>query len=76
MGPVGEIRMVPDPDTFRVLPYAAARGAMTVDMITIDGTALGRLPAFLPQAADAAAADLGIDLQMVVEFEWTMTQKN
>src|SRR5213078_2898123 len=22
MGPVGEVRLVPDPDTFRVLPYA------------------------------------------------------
>src|SRR3954465_492543 len=26
MGPVGEIRMVPDPNTFRVLPYAPRVG--------------------------------------------------
>ena len=38
MGPVGEVRMVPDPNTFRVLPYAPNVGAMTVDMIKIDGT--------------------------------------
>src|SRR3954454_15549480 len=30
MGPVGEIRLVPDPDTFRVLPYAPNTGAMLV----------------------------------------------
>src|SRR5207237_3891664 len=28
MGPVGEIRLVPDPETFRVLPYAPRTGAM------------------------------------------------
>ena len=27
MGPVGEIRLVPDLDTFRVLPYAPRTGA-------------------------------------------------
>jgi glutamine synthetase len=37
MGPVGEIRLVPDPDTFRVLPYAPNTGAMLVDQYTLDG---------------------------------------
>jgi len=31
MGPVGEVRLVPDPATFRVLPYAPNTGAMLVD---------------------------------------------
>jgi len=38
MGPVGEIRLVPDPDTFRVLPYAPHTGAMLVDHVLLDGT--------------------------------------
>src|SRR5437773_3224813 len=38
MGPVGEIRLVPDPDTFRVLPYAPHTGAMLVDHVTPEGT--------------------------------------
>jgi len=38
MGPVGEVRLVPDPDTFRVLPYAPHTGAMLVDHVTLDGT--------------------------------------
>jgi glutamine synthetase len=37
MGPVGEIRLVPDPETFRVLPYAPRTGAMLVDHVGLDG---------------------------------------
>src|ERR687889_1719859 len=37
MGPVGEVRLVPDPDTFRVLSYAPNTGAMLVDQRTVDG---------------------------------------
>ena len=37
MGPVGEIRLVPDPDTFRVLPYAPRTGGMLVDQKRLDG---------------------------------------
>src|SRR6185295_4605259 len=28
MGPVGEVRITPDPATFRILPYAPRQGAM------------------------------------------------
>ncbi len=37
MGPVGEVRLRPDPGTFRVLPYAPRTGAMMVDKIGLDG---------------------------------------
>src|SRR3954462_15564315 len=37
MGPVGELRLVPDPETFRVLPYAPRTGAMLVDQLALDG---------------------------------------
>jgi glutamine synthetase len=37
MGPVGEVRLVPDPETFRVLPYAPHVGAMLVDHVQLDG---------------------------------------
>jgi glutamine synthetase len=37
MGPVGEVRLVPDPDTFRVLPYAPHTGAMLVDHLQLSG---------------------------------------
>ncbi len=37
MGPVGEVRLVPDPATFRVLPYAPRMGAMLVDHLLLTG---------------------------------------
>src|SRR5438034_3189843 len=37
MGPVGEVRLVPDPNTFRVLPYAPQTGAMLVDHLQLSG---------------------------------------
>jgi glutamine synthetase len=36
MGPVGEFRLVPDPDTFVVLPYAPNSGMMLCDMLTLE----------------------------------------
>src|SRR5881394_1659449 len=38
MGPVGEIRLVPDPESFAVLPYAPNTGAMLVDHVQLDGS--------------------------------------
>lgn len=60
--PVGEIRLVPDSDTFRLLPYADRAAVMLCDMYTLDQTPWeadprSRLRAFLedlpfvPQAA-------------------------
>src|SRR5436309_2344609 len=44
MGPVGEIRLMPDPSTFRVLPYAPHSAAMTVDMCTLEEQPWGACP--------------------------------
>ncbi|WP_248909893.1 gamma-glutamylputrescine synthetase [Halocatena marina] len=33
----GEVRLLPDPDTFRSLPYAKRTGAMLCDLQTLDG---------------------------------------
>jgi glutamine synthetase len=38
MGPVGEVRLVPDLDTFRILPYAPHAGAVLTDHVGLDGT--------------------------------------
>src|SRR5262249_49801470 len=56
-GPVGEIRLVPDPATFRVLPYAPRSARLLCDMLTLDGApwAPGPRP-FLKRMIDRAAA--------------------
>ena len=37
MGPVGEFRLIPDPQTFVTLPYVPNSGSMMCDMIRTDG---------------------------------------
>src|SRR5437660_3197407 len=41
MGPVGEFRLVPDPDTFTILPYVPNTGSMMCDQIDLDGRPWG-----------------------------------
>ena len=75
MGPVGEIRLTPDPNTFRLLPYALDTAAMTTDMLKLDGTPWEACPrSFLKQQVQAAA-DMGLSVQMAVELEWSMAYK-
>jgi len=74
MGPVGEIRLVPDLDTFRVAPYAPNTGVVLVDMLTLDGLpyeADGRR--FLTRMVERAAE---FDLQIVAAFEpeWSLAR--
>jgi glutamine synthetase len=76
MGPVGEIRLVPDPDTFVVAPYAPHTGVLLVDMSTTDQqsyAADGRY--FLRRMIERAA---GFDLGLVAAFEpeWTLTRRD
>jgi len=72
MGPVGEIRLVPDPETFRVLPYAPHTGAMLVDHVQLDGT-----PAPVDQRSflkrmEARLADRGAKLEAAFENEFSL----
>ncbi len=56
-GPVGEIRLVPDPDTFVVLPYAPRSGQMIANMVELDHQPWALDPrAFLQRMVGAAAA--------------------
>jgi glutamine synthetase len=72
MGPVGEVRIKPDPDTFVVLPYAPGAAAMLADQVNPDGTAWdGCARTFLRQAI-AQLADHGYELQAAFEPEFTL----
>src|SRR6476619_2974395 len=69
-GPVGEIRLVPDPDTFVVLPYAPRSGQMIANMIELDHQPWALDPrSFLQRMVAAAAAkDLAFDAAFENEF--------
>jgi glutamine synthetase len=72
MGPVGEVRLVPDPETFRVLPYAPNAGAMIVDHVGLDGEPAAVCQrTFLKRQADRLA-EHGAVLEAAFENEFTL----
>jgi len=75
LGPVGEIRLVPDRQTFTVLPYAPHAAAMTTDMRTLEGAPWEACPrAFLKRQIVACAA-AGFSVRAAYECEFSLTVK-
>jgi glutamine synthetase len=72
MGPVGEVRIKPDPDTFVVLPYAFGVAAMLADQVNPDGSPWdGCARTFLKQSIAALEAE-GYGLRAAFEPEFTL----
>src|SRR3954447_4057147 len=69
-GPVGEIRLVPDPETFVVLPYAPRSGQMMVNMIELDHTPWALDPRSFLQRMEQRAAAAGLAFQAAFENEF------
>jgi glutamine synthetase len=66
-GPVGEIRLVPDLETFAVLPYAPKSARMLADMVQLDHTPWSMCPRSFLKRMIARAAEHG--LRVVAAFE-------
>ena len=75
LGPVGEIRLVPDPQTFKVLPYAPHAAAMTSDMRTQDGAPWEACPRTFLKRQITACASAGISVRAAFECEFTLAAK-
>src|SRR5207245_9517267 len=63
MGPVGEIRLVPDLATFRVLPYAPSTGAVLTDHVGLDGAPAGACQRSFLKRMTYRLAELGLVLR-------------
>ena len=72
MGPVGEVRLVPDPETFRVLPYAPATGAVLVDHVGLDGEPAPVCQRSFLKRQVARLAERGVVLEASFENEFTL----
>jgi glutamine synthetase len=72
MGPVGEIRLVPDPNTFRVLPYAPHTGAMLVDQIQLDGEPAAACQRTFLKRMENRLAERGTRLEVAFENEFSL----
>jgi glutamine synthetase len=75
LGPVGEVRIKPDPDTLVALPYAPGAGAMLADLVQPDGTPWAACArTFLKQAIAALAAE-GYAMSAAFEPEFTLGRR-
>jgi len=75
MGPVGEVRLVPDLDTFRVLPYAPATGAVLTDHISLDGAPAPVCQRSFLKRMEDRLAGLGFVLRASFENEFSLAAR-
>ncbi len=76
MGPVGEVRLMPDPRTFRILPYAPNTAALLCDITNADGIAWEACPrSFLRHQIEKAQHEAGISIIAAFEPEWTLARR-
>ena len=72
LGPVGEIRLVPDLETFRVLPYAPRTGAVLTDHVQLDGAAAPVCQRSFLKRMEARLAERGLGLRASFENEFSL----
>ena len=72
MGPVGEVRLVPDPESFVVLPYAPHSAAMMCDMLTLDRKPWGACQRGFLKRMIARAAAKEMTVQAALENEFAL----
>ena len=76
LGPVGEIRLVPDLTTFQVLPYQPSDARLLCDMHTLNGEPWELCPrTFLKHMAARAAAD-GLRVEAAFEDEFYLARES
>jgi glutamine synthetase len=74
-GPVGEIRLVPDLETFAVLPYAPRSARLLCDMLTLDGEPWGACPRSFLKRMIERGRQAGVTLKAAFENEFTLARE-
>ncbi|HZU68626.1 MAG TPA: glutamine synthetase family protein [Ktedonobacteraceae bacterium] len=75
MGPIGEFRLIPDPNTFVILPYVPGTGSMMCDMIRTDGKPWEACPRTFLKRMVARLADQGMYAEAAVEHEFYLARE-
>lgn len=75
MGPVGEFRLIPDPETFVILPYVPNTGSMMCDMIRLDGVPWEACPRAFLKRMVARLAGQGMYVEAGVEHEFYLARE-
>src|SRR5438477_3239291 len=74
-GPVGEIRLAPDPATFALLPYAPQSARLLCDMLTLEGDPWAACPRSFLKRMIARAAREGLTFKASYENEFTLARR-
>ncbi len=72
MGPVGEVRLVPDTSTFRVLPYAPRAGVVLTDHVGLDGSPAPVCQRSFLKRMEGRLAERGLVLRAAFENEFSL----
>lgn len=75
LGPVGEIRLVPDPRTYAVLPYASREARLLCDMYTLDGQQWDLCPRTFLRQMIARAGQHGLRVEAAFEYEFYLARQ-
>ena len=70
----GDLVMVPDPTTFRVLPWAPGTGWMLCDLYYPDGRPVAHSPRRIAQGAVSRLAERGFEFVSGLEVEFHLTR--
>jgi glutamine synthetase len=75
-GATGEVRLVPDPDTFVILPYAQHSAVLLCDLVELDHQPWALCPRNILKRQIEKAAQMGIRIEASFEPEFTLGTKN
>lgn len=75
MGPIGEFRLVPDPDTFVLLPYVPNAGSIMCDMVRLDGQPWEACPRSFLKRMIAQLATQGMRAEAAIEHEFYLARQ-
>jgi glutamine synthetase len=75
MGPVGEVRLIPDLDTFRVLPYAPHAAAVLTDHIGLGGAPAPVCQRSFLKRMEQRLAERGLVLRAAFENEFSLAAR-
>lgn len=75
MEPVGEIRLVPDPATWSLLPWVQGGASLLCDQLDHDGKDWGACPRSFLKSALARAEERGIEVHASFEVEFFLARE-
>ena len=75
MSPVGEFRLIPDPETFVILPYVPHTGSLLCDMVRLDGVPWEACPRTFLKRMITRLAKLGMRAEVGFEHEFYLVRE-